>query len=294
MPSISEPARPKVNLTLKVLGRRPDGYHEIESLVVFALGLADRVGLDPGQPEEVRVTGPFAHAIGRENLLERALAEAASADPELRLGAVLLEKNIPVAAGLGGGSADAAALLRAIRRANPGRGEAVDWARIAARLGADVPVCLADRAALVTGVGERVSLLPQVPELPAVLVHPMISAPPGKTAQVFHRLAAAPAPTGEHARRAFLSEGCPATHSAFIDALRAEPNDLTDAARGLMPEIGLVLSALEAAPGCLMARMSGAGPACFGLFGSEETAHAAALELGGRQPDWWVKPVLLG
>ena len=144
--TICELARAKINLTLTVLGRRQDGYHEIESLVTFAEA-GDRVLLHPGSAYSLASGGTFAGDIIGRNLLERAVHLLREAEPGLRLGAIELEKNLPVAAGLGGGSADAAALLRAVRKANPDRARAVPWEDIAARLGADVPVCLAGKPA---------------------------------------------------------------------------------------------------------------------------------------------------
>src|SRR5690606_18933100 len=146
-PIITELARAKVNLTLRVLGRRPDGYHELESLVSFA-DIGDTVTLTVGAAPEVTVTGAFAMDIAGGNLVEAAMQRLARAEPRLRLGAIEIEKSLPVAAGLGGGSADAAAALRAVRRANPEIADAFDWHGFAARLGADVPVCFADAPAL--------------------------------------------------------------------------------------------------------------------------------------------------
>src|SRR5262245_34650411 len=153
-----ECARAKINLTLSVLGRRPDGYHELESLVSFA-DVADTLTLRTGPDCRITVRGPFAADIEGPNLLERALALLRECDTGLRLGPVELEKNLPVAAGLGGGSADAAALLRAVRRANPERAEQVPWHEVAARLGADVPVCLLGKPALMRGIGDRIEPL---------------------------------------------------------------------------------------------------------------------------------------
>ena len=174
MTVITESARAKVNLTLEIVGRRPDGYHELKSLVAFA-DLADRLILDSDAGPAVTVSGPFAGEIAGENLLAATLRLIAAREPRLRLGAVHLEKAIPVAAGLGGGSADAAALLRAVRLANPEYAAAVDWPGLAARLGADVPVCLESRAAWVFGKGEDVvPLAAQLPTLHAVLVLSLI------------------------------------------------------------------------------------------------------------------------
>ncbi len=157
MQVFTEQARAKVNLTLRVRGRRADGYHDLDSLVAFA-DVGDTVSLTLGPERVVTVTGPFAAGIAGPNLLDRCLAFAGMATAPLQLGAVRLEKQLPVAAGLGGGSADTAALLRAIRRANdrPDAAAVDDWFRLAAQLGADVPVCLENRASFISGIGETV------------------------------------------------------------------------------------------------------------------------------------------
>src|SRR6476646_10188178 len=186
---LHETARAKINLTLTVLGRRLDGYHELESLVTFA-DIGDRVVLHPGPDCRVTASGPFATDIEGPNLLNRTLALLREADRDLLLGAVELEKNLPVAAGVGGGSADAAAVLRAVRRVNPERAGSIDWHGLAARLGADVPVCLAEIPARMRGVGDRIEPLDAAhrpPPLAAVLVNARVPLP---TAQVFTALAA--------------------------------------------------------------------------------------------------------
>ncbi len=293
MPAISEPARAKINLTLRVLGRRADGYHEIESLVAFADAVADRISIAPGTPPAVATEGPFATEIAGENLIEAALREAAAAEPSLILGAVTLAKHIPVAGGLGGGSADAAALLRALRRINPGVEDKVDWPAIAARLGADVPACLADRPAIVRGIGERVSPVPTLPALHAVLVNPMAHVLVDKTARVFQTLSAAALPRDGDTTEAQPVPDFGGDGEALVAYVQDTGNDLTTAARAVMPEIDAVLAAIERTPGCLGARMSGAGPTCFGLFASEPAAAAAPAALTQAQPRWWVRATRL-
>jgi 4-diphosphocytidyl-2-C-methyl-D-erythritol kinase len=291
MTTVSERARPKVNLTLEVLGRRPDRYHELESLVAFASGVGDRLTFEVGAPTGVRVSGPFADAIGGENLVAGALRLLAEAEPRLVLGAIDLEKNVPVGAGLGGGSSDAAAVLRLVRRANPEFADVLDWRAIACALGADVPVCLEDRAALVWGIGAHMIALPDLPRLPAVLVNPLVEVPSDKTAAVFRRLGA---PALSDAERAPREPGCFPDSAALIEYLRGENNDLTAPARALMPAIDDVLGELACAPGTLLARLSGAGPTAFGLYASWFAALAAAHDIAGRRPSWWVHPVWLG
>ncbi len=286
MPRVAAFARAKVNLTLAVMGRRPDGYHEIESLVAFAADIGDRVAFEPGANLAVRATGPFAAAITGENLAGKALTLLRRAEPRLALGAVEIEKNIPVAAGLGGGSADAAAVLRAVRAANPGFAETVDWRGVARGLGADVPVCLESRAAIMAGAGERVSPWPDPPPLFAVLVNAHAPVPAGKTARVFSELKAGPlAAPSPCALPAKMAPG---------DFIAARGNDLEAAAAALMPEILAVLAAIRETPDCAVARLSGAGPTCFGLYPSLEHSADAARRISAARPAWWVAATALG
>ena len=187
---ITEVARAKVNLTLEVIGRRPDGYHELASLVAFA-DIGDKLTLDINRASDISISGPFAPTIAGENLIAVTLRRLLEAEPRLVLGHVHLDKQLPVAAGIGGGSADAAAVIRAVRRANPDLAASIDWTRIGAGLGADVPVCLESKTAWMTGVGEIVTPMRGWPALQAVLVNPMVPAPVDKTAQVFRRFGAA-------------------------------------------------------------------------------------------------------
>jgi 4-diphosphocytidyl-2-C-methyl-D-erythritol kinase len=290
MPEITELARAKVNLTLRVRGRRPDGYHHLESLIVFAADAADIVHFTPGAPRRVHVSGPQAGAIVGTNLIDKALDRLAAAEPGLTLGEVHLEKHLPVAAGVGGGSSDAAALLRAVRRANPAAAGTVDWDAIAAELGADVPVCLANTAALVWGTGADMRALPDLPVLSAVLVNPMSPVPADKTAQVFARLGA------EELSRTPPAPGLPAAadRQALVAYARAQGNDLMPAASAVVPQIAAVHALLTANARCLAAGLSGAGPTCFGLYARPEEATAAAAEVVRRQPGWWVAASALG
>lgn len=291
MPDITEEAPAKVNLTLKVRGRRADGYHLLESLIVFATGLGDIVHFAPGAPPALRVTGPFATAIAGENLIERALKRLAAAEPRLQLGAVTLEKRLPVAAGVGGGSADAAAVLRAVRRANPDFAASIDWLGIAAALGADVPVCLASAPAFVWGVGEHVATVPGLPRLPAVLVNPLADVPADKTARVFRQLAA-PQALAEPATPDPLPPFADA--AALIDYMAREGNDLAAAAKAVVPAIAEVEAALKSLTRSRYVGLSGAGPTAFVVLGSPEEAAAAAVELNRQRPRWWAAPAILG
>ena len=284
--AIVEQARAKINLTLRVLGRRADGYHDLESLVVFA-DIADTLAFEPADVTTLDVTGPYAAASGAtaDNLVlkaHRALRDSVSV---LKGGRFILDKQLPVAAGIGGGSADAAAALRHLARVN---GIAFDDARLmlaALRTGADVPVCLASRACIMTGVGERLSPPLRLPALHAVLVNPGV---PLATRDVF---AAYKGGSQEHA---LSPQAVPHEFAALIDYLGAHGNDLTDAAIIRAPAVADVLAALRASPGARLARMSGSGSTCFALFATADEAKTAASHLAGAYRPWWVAPVVLG
>jgi len=290
MSAITELARAKINLTLKVRGRRPDGYHEIESLIAFAADLGDSVRLTPGPTTSLHVCGPFAAAITGKNLIESALARLADAEPRLVVGGLALDKRLPVAAGIGGGSADAAAVLRAVRRANPKPAERVDWAAIAAALGADVPVCLESRPALVWGKGEKVTAVPNLPRLRAVLVNPLADVPADKTARVFAKLNAPPAAPEQTAPSAPTLTDT----AALLAYMSARGNDLMAAAIAAVPQIASVRSGLAACPGCQFVGLSGAGPTCFAIFETAAAASAAEDRLRAAHPRWWVAATALG
>jgi 4-diphosphocytidyl-2-C-methyl-D-erythritol kinase len=287
MSAIAERARAKINLTLRVLGRRADGYHLLESLIVFA-GVGDVVTFEPGVPAAVEMSGPYADAIAGSNLVETALAALAAADPILTLGRVSVDKQLPIAAGIGGGSADAAAVLRAVRRINPANG--VDWEKLAAALGADVSVCLADRSSRVWGVGEHVEPVEGLPRLDAVLVCPQSAAPFGKTKSVFGRLAVGKAKTAKP------PEPLPPLSDAraLVDYMRGVGNDLRTPAHAGLPDSAEAEAALSAEAECLYVSLSGAGPTSYGIFPDARSAAAAADGLRARHPQWWIAATTLG
>jgi 4-diphosphocytidyl-2-C-methyl-D-erythritol kinase len=278
---LTETAAAKVNLTLRVLGRRPDGYHALESLVVFA-DLADALTLAPGATNSLAVRGPFAQAAGEGD--GNLVLKAANAVPALAAGHFTLDKRIPVAAGIGGGSADAAAALRLIARAN---GIAADDPRLVAAAratGADVPVCLVPGAKIMRGAGEELTAVPGMPRLSAVLVNPRVAVP---TRDVFTAFVPGDCSAG--------ALGAPPHDPAdLIGWLADYGNDLTRAAVANAPVIADVLAAIAAQPDCRLSRMSGSGATCFGLFGAMATAEAAAARLRAEKPGWWVSPVTLG
>lgn len=268
-------ARAKVNLWLNVVGRRADGYHLLDSLVAFT-DLADDIEVGAASDLSLEVAGPGAASLHDEadNLVLRAarlLAGRAGLAPRA---ALRLTKRIPVAAGLGGGSADAAASLLALvdlwRVAMPEE-ELFD---LAAELGADVPMCLAGRPALVAGVGERLAPAPRLPPCAILLVNPGLPLP---TPHVFA------------ARQGSFSAERPSPGAwpdlaAFGRELAARGNDLTDAAVSLRPEIASVLQVLRGSHGIVHAAMSGSGATCFGLY---ETVEAAQRAAAGLPPSWW-------
>ena len=279
----------KVNLTLHVLGRRADGYHELESLVAFT-GSGDTLSLEPGASLSLAVDGPTARAAGADadNLVQCAARQLLARVPRLRLGAFRLTKRLPAAAGLGGGSSDAAAALRLLARAN-GLGLNDPCLLDAARAtGADVTVCLAPRARMMLGAGETVGAPLDLGSLPAVLVNPCVGV---ATGPVFQRLGLQP---GE---RAGVAPHPPAPMRADREALWRLlgkcRNDLEPAALAEAPIIRDVLALLGAARGCKLARMSGSGATCFGLFSSPRAAARAASAIRAAHPHWWVKAAML-
>jgi len=277
----------KVNLTLRVIGRRADGYHDIESLVTFA-ELGDRLALTPGSELAVTVVGPGAGQTGAdsENLVLKAARALAGCIADLRLGAFSLEKNIPVAAGLGGGSADAAAALRLLARAN---NLATDDPRLheAARgTGADVPVCLDPRPRLMRGIGDILSAPLPLPRLCALLVNPGIALPTKLVFSGWKANRSQPTPS------VAMNEMPDTQH--LLDWLARETNDLEPPALALAPAIADVLSALRETAGCRLARMSGSGATCFALFLSAAEAATAARRLRARFPQWWICETVLG
>jgi len=284
-----EPAPAKVNLTLAVLGRRRDGYHRLESLVAFARQ-GDRLTLVPGGELRLTMRGPTARAAGPAtgNLVLKAARALAQEVRGLKVGRFTLTKRLPVAAGLGGGSADAAAALRLLARAN---GLASDDPRLfkaARKVGADVPVCLDPRPRLMRGIGEVLSEPVKVPRLWAVLVNP------GKALATKDVFAALRSPPNGKQRRGRGASDIPGGREAFFAFLESRPNDLEPAAAALVPAIGKTLSALRGTPGCRLARMSGSGATCFGLYGSSRAATRAARGLAASYPRWWVCATILG
>ncbi len=287
--SLVETAPAKVNLTLRVLGRRADGYHELESLVAFA-GIGDTLRLVPGDGLELTVRGPNAAQAGpdADNLVLKAASALAARIVGVRLGAFTLEKMLPVAAGLGGGSSDAAAALRLLARANELR---LDDARVfeaACATGADVPVCLEPSVRVMRGIGEILSAPLDLPALPGLLVNPGVAVP---TKDVFARWspAATPLPLFDWA-----AAGGIANRDQILRLLGLQANDLEAPAIAVAPAIAETLAALRGLPGCRLARMSGSGATCFALFSTAAQAILGAKALSAKRSQWWVRAGAIG
>jgi 4-diphosphocytidyl-2-C-methyl-D-erythritol kinase len=289
MAALVELAPAKVNLTLAVLGRRADGYHLLDSLVVFA-GIADRLTLAPGPALSLKVRGENAEQAGPldDNLVLKAARALAAQVPDLKLGRFTLEKRLPVAAGLGGGSSDAAAALRLLAKANRLKASGASVAKIAPMIGADVPVCIDPRPRRMRGIGEVLSAPLKMPKLAALMVNPGVAVP---TRDVFTKLGLKP---GGPVRRAAPARALPREVGAFVQYLSKHGNDLEAPATEVQPVIARVLADIRESKGCLLARMSGSGATCFGIFASPRAARAAAQDLSAAQPDWWVRATTFG
>ena len=282
-----ELAPAKINLTLRVVGRRSDGYHDIESLVAFA-GLADVLSLTPGPNLKLVVRGPTAASVGpiADNLVVNAAHALADRVAGLTLGSFVLSKRLPVAAGLGGGSSDAAAALRLLARANSLAADDERLMQAAKTTGADVPVCLDPRPRVMLGIGDILSSPLELPRVSILLANPGVMV---ATKDVFKSL---------RLRSTSISVGSPPLPrvravSDFIAALAGFNNDLEAPAIELAPVIKDVLAALRSSPGCKLARMSGSGATCFGLFERARSAAAAAAKLRAEHPSWWVRATAL-
>lgn len=292
---IHRSAPAKLNLYLHVTGRRDDGYHELDSLFVF-VDVGDRIQVGPAESVTLEVSGPFKDQIpagpgnlvlkAAQALLDRAAGRLGDRHP--RGAAISLTKNLPPASGIGGGSADAAATLQALRElwdlpvADP---ELMD---IGAQIGADVPACLVGRPAQVSSIGDIVEPVSGAPALDFLLVNPLA---PVATARVFdmHRETGARFSKIDPIYHAGGGKGA-RDADELISELARRRNDLEPLARGLAPEVGEVLTLLSALDGCRLARMSGTGATCFAIFESRAGAEAAAAVVGGQRPDWWIAP----
>jgi 4-diphosphocytidyl-2-C-methyl-D-erythritol kinase len=291
-PALSEAARAKVNLTLCVVGRRADGFHDLESVVAFA-DCSDRLTLTPGTDLSLVAGGPGAQECGEivDNLVLKAARLLGERVANLKTGVFALDKHLPVAAGIGGGSADAAAALRLLAGAN---GIALSDPRLleVARLtGADVPVCVRSEACVMTGVGEALQPL-NLPAMSAVLVNPRV---PVATKDVFAALGLRKGELHVGASDGIEATVWPKAGASMNDwlAMLADgTNDLEAPAIRVQPVIGEVLARLRAS-GARLSRMSGSGATCFAIFGSDVDARKAAQAIERDHPQWWVHAGML-
>ena len=283
MTAVSQFAPAKVNLYLHVTGRRGDGYHSLDSLVVFA-DVGDHLRITAARSLSLAIEGPSGPELKADddNSVLRAAHGLAALLSRPAHAAITLEKHLPVAAGIGGGSADAAAALRGLS-ALWGTAPAGALAELGLGLGADVPVCLAGRPTQMAGIGEQLRPAVALPPAWLVLVNPRRAL---STPAVFK------------ARSGPFSEPAPLTQAPrdvrqLADWLAEHRNDLAAAAATLEPAIAPMLAALAATSGCLLARMSGSGATCFGLYAESDAAAQAAASLAAQQPGWWVRPAAL-
>jgi 4-diphosphocytidyl-2-C-methyl-D-erythritol kinase len=284
-----ERAPAKINLSLHIVGRRADGWHRLESLVAFSRA-GDQLSFTEGDSLRLSIEGPTAAAAGEvaDNLVLRAARHFAENFPGARLGSFHLIKRLPVAAGVGGGSSDAAAALRLLARAN---GVGLDDERLVAaarKTGADVSVCVASRARMMRGLGEELGPLLDLPPLVGLMVNP---GAPLESKRVYAAMRITPGADAGFVAHPRLLSGMHAED--LIAALRKGRNDMESAACRLVPIIGDVLAVLSAAPGCRLARMSGSGATCFALFKNCGAAARAKKAILRAHPSWWVKSCVL-
>lgn len=289
MSLLFEYAPAKINLSLRILGKRAyDDYHDLTSIVAFAYA-GDEISLKPGYMHSLSVDGPFASQSGSSdsNLVLRATKELDARVENLVAGHFELTKNLPVGAGLGGGSSDAAAALRLLAKANE---IALDDPRLfqaAIATGADVLVCLSPNARLMHGIGDVLSRPLNLPKLFAVIVFPNKPLPTSKVFAAFST-----SHISDRRRVPFVPEQIPSSFAALVEFLRYEPNDLETAAQYLAPIICEVRTAL-AWKNARLIRMSGSGSAVFGIYENEDEANAVAVAIHEARPDWWVQAMML-
>ncbi len=288
---IFEKAPAKINLALHVTGRRDDGYHLLDSIVAFA-ETGDEIGVEEADSSSLEISGPFAEGLATDgnNLVIKALALMAGRfDRQDSAVAIKLEKNLPLASGIGGGSADAAATMRAlIRLWELGKGDDVQaLLKASLALGADVPVCLHSLASHMSGIGETLKPVLGMPSFATVLVNPGVEI---STAEIFNSLDIKP---GARAFPSLRPHPANPALAAWVQWLGGARNDLQAPAVALVPEINHVLNRLAEQKGCMMSRMSGSGATCFGIYDAMGSAEQAAMAISQANPDWWCEVTLL-
>lgn len=282
----SELAKAKINLTLEVVGKRRDGYHELNSLVAFA-SYGDCLTFQEGEKEDLVISGPFAFGLEGENLILKAANFITSSYPDVQSGVFSLDKRLPVASGIGGGSADAAAALRLLSSQISGGLEGLDYAEIARALGADIPVCIEQKPVMMSGIGDILKPIEGLVPLHAVLVNPGV---PVSTGEIFRRL---------NASEIIEDEGSQVALPAFstlddvLGYMTKHGNDLQAVAEDIEPAVVEVIKALQEQEGYRIARMSGSGATCFGIYENDAQAQKAASEISKSYESWWVQPCII-
>lgn len=270
----------KINLHLHVTGKREDGYHLLDSLVAFT-DAGDYLSFEPAPNYQLDITGPFARTLDGENLVTKAaniMARYLGREPKIH---ITLEKNLPLGAGIGGGSADAAACLQGLNEFWSANLKEADLLTLAAQIGADIPACIKSQAIVMRGIGEIIEPAPTLPSLSAVLIWPDCFA---STPAVYKDLR-----MGIYSRNFKFHENYESTVNLISDLVRTS-NDLQETSVKLFPPIGSAIDALNKS-GSLFSRMSGSGSTVFGIFKNEDAAQNAAGSMAKKRPDWWVRPV---
>jgi 4-diphosphocytidyl-2-C-methyl-D-erythritol kinase len=288
MPALKTLAPAKINLTLRVGARRADGYHAIESLVAFA-DIGDALSLTPGGKFALEVDGPTAEAAGpdEDNLVLKAAHTLAGKIRKLKTGRFKLTKNLPSGAGLGGGSADAAAALRLLAKLNALKPKDPRLLATAAETGADVLVCLEGKARLIGGIGEILSKPLKIPALPAVLVYPGVPVPTPFVYRAFDAQGDEPAELGTDVKK------IPLKKKTFLDFVLRQSNDLAKPARSITPLIASTEELIDEVGDAIMIRMSGSGSAVFGIYETKRMAEQSAEMMREERPHWWIRTATL-
>ena len=268
-------ARAKINLTLHVGAAQNDGYHPLHSLVLFA-DIGDELSASAAREFSLKIDGPFANGLssGPDNFVLKSANKLAKTKSNLGKLAYKLTKNLPIASGIGGGSADAAAAVNLLLSEND------ETTNVLLEIGADVPVCYLSRTCIMEGIGEELTPLPGLGQVAAILVNPGVAVSTGAIFQSFDK--------GGTSSEFALPSG------TLLEMARAGRNDLQDTAIGITPVIQTVLDEIEAQQNCQLARMSGSGATCFGLFETLEDAQNASAVIKSKYPDWWCVPTMLG
>ena len=285
MTKIILPAPAKINLYLHITGMRDDGFHLLDSLIAFTK-FGDEITLEPSNDLTITSHGPYATGmpIGEENLMIRIARKLQKTTSIDKGAAIHVEKNIPVSAGIGGGSADAIAVMRGLIKLWDLKINDEQIYKLALELGTDLPVCYFGKSAFVDGIGENIHPASQLPDCGILLINPNVTL---STPIVFENRKGGYSPEDNFINKNFNS---PQKLAKLLDE---RCNDLTPAARQLVPIIGEILSALKRTPECLAYKMSGSGATCWGLFETFADAERAALALNQQRPDWWIMPTTL-